>query len=596
MKKILSLLVSLLMIFTLVGCASTKVDETAKVEDTPKANGEVTIVYTNDVHTYINNSEEDDEGNVTTLLQYGSVKALKDDLVSSGKDVLLLDAGDHVQGTAFGGLDEGKSLMGILNAVGYDACAIGNHEFDYGQFQAFNLMQNLATHPYLSCNFYNVEDGSTVFDAYKVFEKGGLKVAVVGISTPETITKSAPAYFQDAAGNYIYGFYGGSDGKELYDAVQKAIDAASKEADIVIGLGHLGVDDVSAPWRSTDVIANTTGLTAFIDGHSHTSIDSQSVKDKDGKDVLLTQTGEYLSNIGVMTITVTEGDAKVSTKMVSEYDKYDETVTNLTNDLVANVDAELGKVVCKSDIDFIINEPGTEERIVRKLETNSGDLVADGYYWYFNEVEKIDVDVAIANGGGIRTDILKGDVTLQNLKSVQPFGNVGCAVEVTGQMLLDALEFASRATDGMPVKSNEVGGFLHVAGAKFDIDTTVESTVQMDEEQVFTGAPTGDYRVKNLEIYNKETGKYEPVDLTKNYTLAGINYILRNSGDGFAMLATTELVKDYCDQDYMITAKYCEAFKDATINTANSPLASYAGYLMNYEDPHGAGRISIIVQ
>lgn len=585
MKRILSLLLCLLMIFTLVGCKAAA-----------KANGEVTIVYTNDVHTYVNNVDESDDGTVTPLLQYASVKSLKDDLIASGKEVLLLDAGDHVQGTAYGGIDEGVSVVGIMNAVGYDAATIGNHEFDYGQYQGFNIMQNLAEYPYLSCNFYHVDDKEPVFEPYKVFEKGGLKIAVVGVSTPETITKSAPAYFQNESGSYIYGFFGGNDGQELYDSVQKAIDDARKEADVVIGLGHLGLDETSAPWRSSDVIANTSGFDAFIDGHSHTEVSSQNFKDKDGKDVLVTQTGEYLSNIGVMTVSVVDGVVSVSTELISEYDDYDDEVNTLTANLVDMVQAELGKVVCSSDIDFIINEPGTEERIVRKLETNSGDLIADGYYWYFNEVEKIDTDVAIANGGGVRADLLKGDVTLENLKTIQPFGNVGCAVELTGQMLLDALEFASRSTDAMPVKSNEVGGFLHVAGARFTIDTTIESTVQMDPEQVFIGAPTGDYRVKDLEIYNKETGAYEPIDLNKTYTLAGINYILRNSGDGFEMLSTTTLVKDYCDQDYMITAKYCEAFANGIINTANSPLAAYDGYLINYEDPHGAGRISYIVE
>ena len=581
MKKLLSLLLSFFIVFTLVGCQA-------------KANGEVTIVYTNDVHTYVNNEEKDDNGNVTPLLQYGSVKAIKDDLVASGKEVLLLDAGDHVQGSAFGGIDEGKSVVEIMNEVGYDAVTMGNHEFDYGQVQAFNLMQNISNYPYLSCNFYNISDGSTVFDSYKVFEKGGLKIAVVGISTPETITKSAPAYFQDGSGNYIYGFYGGSDGKELYDAVQKAVNKARKEADVVVALGHLGVDEVSIPWRSIDVIENTTGIDAFIDGHSHTEVQSQLVKNKNGEEVLLTQTGEYLSNVGVMTISVSEGVPTVTSTFITEYDKSDESINTLTSSLVTKVQEELGKVVCSSEINFITNEPGTEERIVRKMETNSGDLIADGYYWYFNEIEKLDADVAIANGGGIRADINAGDVTLQALKTVQPYGNVGCVVEVTGQMLLDALEFASRATDGEKVKSNEVGGFLHVAGAKFTIDTTIESTVQMDAEQVFTGSPTGEYRVKDLQIYNKQTGTYEPVDLNKNYTFAGINYILRNSGDGFAMLSTTKLIKDYCDQDYLITAKYCEAFKDKVVSTKNSPLSSYSGYLLDYENPYGAGRITII--
>lgn len=124
MRKLLCLLMSILMILTLAGCVVTKEES--------KANGEVTIVYTNDTHTYVDNTKKDDDGNVTPLLQYGSVKAIKDELIAEGKEVLLLDAGDHVQGTANGAIDEGKSVVEIMNAVGYDAAVVGNHEFDYG--------------------------------------------------------------------------------------------------------------------------------------------------------------------------------------------------------------------------------------------------------------------------------------------------------------------------------------------------------------------------------------------------------------------------------------------------------------------------------
>ena len=581
MRKVFALLTSLLIVLSLFGCK-------------PKTNGEVTIVYTNDIHTHINNTKTDDNGNEIKLLNYGSIKALKDDLIASGKQVLLLDVGDHIQGTAYGGIDSGESIVKIVNAVGYDAATLGNHEFDYGQQQVFNLINNIATYPFLSCNFYSISDNKLVLEPYKIFEKDGLKIAVIGISTPETISKSMHKYFEDENGNSIYDFYGTNGGQELYDVVQKTIDEVKKKADVVVALGHLGIEETSTPCRSIDVIANTTGIDAFIDAHSHHYIDSQLVKDKDGKDVLLTQTGEYLANIGVMNISVNDGIVSISTEMINEYDKTNPAIDEMSDELIARVQAEDGKVICANDVDLIVKQPNTEERIVRKLETNAGDFCADAFYWYFNEIEQIDTDVAIFVGGAVRSEISAGDITYADVKQVMPFSNIACAIEVSGQTLLDALEFSSRVTDGVPKKTNESGGFIQIAGARFTIDTTIESTIGLSDNQDYASCPSDEYRVKNLQIYNKKTGTYEDVDLNKNYTLVGVDYTLRNFGDGYKMFSDGKLVKDYCNEDYMVAVKYCEAFTNKTINTNNSPLHTYKGYLLDYENPYGAGRITFV--
>ena len=237
------------------------------------------MIYTNDVHTYIDKT-----------LSYATVSAMKQDYQKAGKQVLLVDAGDHIQGTAYGGMDEGKTIVQLMNAAGYDLGTLGNHEFDYGMARALATVQE-AKFPYVSCNFYHEKNGvvgDPVLDSYKVFDMNGTKVAFVGITTPESFTKSTPAYFQDANGKYIYGIAAGKDGSALYAAVQKAIDAAAKEADYVIALGHLGDDPSSQPWTSEEVIAHTTGLDAFIDGHSHSTVEMKQVKDKAGNTVVLT--------------------------------------------------------------------------------------------------------------------------------------------------------------------------------------------------------------------------------------------------------------------------------------------------------------------
>ena len=255
---------------------------------------DVTILYTNDVHTYIDKQ--------SPKLTYAAIADLKQSYQNAGKDVLLVDAGDHVQGTAYGSMDEGASIIKLMNAAGYDVATPGNHEFDYGMDRAKAIMKE-ADFPYLSCNWVDLRTTLRVLPSVKVFVRGGRRIAFVGVTTPETFTKSTPAYFMDKAQRkYIYDIQGGEDGKKLYDAVQKAIDKAKLLADVVIGLGHLGVDPSSSPWTSEEVIAHTSGFDAFIDGHSHTVMENKQVQDASGKAVTLTQTGSYFANVGEMTI------------------------------------------------------------------------------------------------------------------------------------------------------------------------------------------------------------------------------------------------------------------------------------------------------
>ena len=573
MKKTIHYFLILSLLFSFTGCKKQL------------ANGTATVLYTNDVHGYINNKVKDGDKEVDGL-SYANVKAMKDDYIKEGKNVLLVDNGDHSQGTAYSGLNDGEEMIKLMNETGYDLATLGNHEFDYGQYQAFHLM-DLANFDYISCNFYNKSDNSLVLKPYKVLETGDLKIAFIGITTPETITKSSPTYFQDESGNYIYGVYAGDDGNELYDAVQSAIDEASKEADVVIAMGHLGVQEGSSPYTSIDVIENTTGLDAFIDGHSHTKIEEDHIKDKNGNDVILTQAQSYLAYIGQIDITVTDGEVSISTQLIDHYDRQDKTVKEIQNTIIETIDQQLDQSIAKESDSFYINDPTTGERIVRKMETNLGDLTADAFYWYFNEEKGIDCDIAINNAGGIRQDFPNGILTYRDCKSLMPFGNVVCIVKASGQQLLDALEFSIRF---LPDESS----ILHCAGMKYQIDLSVEPTCKEDENGVWVDSPSsGKYRVHDVEIYNKETKQYEPMDLTKTYTVSGVNYILRNSGGGLSMLKDTEVVLDYVGEDYMIFAEYLSAFKNNSINTKNSPLSNYENYMINYENIYGAGRIII---
>ena len=547
---------------------------------------EVTILYTNDVHTYIDKQAPE--------LTYAAIAALKQSYQNAGKKVLLVDAGDHVQGTAYGSMDQGASIIELMNAAGYDVATPGNHEFDYGMDRAKELMRD-ADFPYLSCNWVDLRTNLRVLPEIKVFVRGGVRIAFVGITTPETFTKSTPAYFMNKAQTkYIYDILGGEDGQKLYSAVQKAVDKAKCLADVVIGLGHLGVDPSSSPWTSEEVIAHTTGFDAFIDGHSHTVMENKQVADASGRLVTLTQTGSYFANVGEMTIAP---DGTISTRLVSTYDQEDPAVAAEQAAWGSSVDEMLGEKIAVADTKFYITDPATGKRRIRSGETNLGDFVADGIYTYFNEVEQLHCDIAIMNGGGIRSDEDAGYWTFKTCKQVSPFGNVACLMSVTGKQIQDALEFAARFAGA---EGKENGGFLQVAGATYEIHTDIPNTVQTDDKNVWIGSATGTPRVQNVKIYDRANGTYVPLDENKTYALAGMNYTLRNLGDGFAMFDGAELIKDYVSEDYLVMSTYAMTFGgvDAEglphLSSANSVLAEYPGYLLDYENPYGAGRISIL--
>ena len=525
---------------------------------------DVTILYTNDVHTYIDNK--------SPKPTYAAIAALKKSIEDTGRDVLLVDAGDHIQGTAYGSMDDGATIIELMNEAGYDLATPGNHEFDYGMARAKAVLRE-ADFPYVSCNWVDLRTGFNVLPSVKFFFVGGRKIAFVGVTTPETFTKSTPAYFMnDAQTKYIYDILGGEDGQKLYDAVQEAIDKAEFwGADTIIGLGHLGVDPSSSPWTSEEVIAHTHGFTAFIDGHSHTVMANKQVTDASGKAVTLTQTGSYFKNIGKMTV---GADGTITTELIDTYEGLDAAVAATASNWISAVDDMLGEEIAVGDTKFYINDPATGKRRIRSGETNLGDFVADGIYTYFNEVEQLHCDIAIMNGGGIRTDVEAGPWSFKTCKTVSPFGNVACL-------------------------GKENGGFLQVAGARYTIHPMIPNTVQTNDKNVWTGSATTP-RVSNVEIYDKTTGTYKPLDPNATYALAGMNYTLRNLGDGFAMFDGATLIKDYVSEDYLVMSSYAAMFGGVDANglphlaSANSPLADYPGYLLNYEDPYGAGRIQMI--
>lgn len=544
-KKLLAL--TLVLMLLLAGCGSAAPAETpapTPAEETAYLglDNDIVILYTNDVHCGVDDN-----------LGYAGLATVKNALEAQGKHVVLVDNGDAVQGDTIGTLSNGEYIIDIMNEIGYDVATPGNHEFDYGMDQFFALTEQ-ANFPYVSANFVD-NDGNTVLDPYVIKDVAGVKIAFVGISTPKTITTSTPKYFQDDNGNYIYAFQQDETGEKFYAAVQSAVDAARAEgAQFVIALAHLGIEEDCSPWTSSEVIVNTTGIDAVLDGHSHSLIQGEKVKNKDGAEVLLSSTETKLAYIGCLTI---KDDGSMSTTLISD---------NGMKDFIGGIQEEfeelVNTVVASTDVDLIIKDPASGERIVRVTETNLGDLCADAYRAMSG------ADVAIVNGGGVRADIPAGDITYGQIIAVHPFGNEMCVVECTGQEILDALELGCSK---LPAES---GGFLHVSGMTYTVDLNVESTVKLDENGMFVSVE-GDRRVKDVTIGG------EPLDPDKTYTLASHNYKLKDCGDGYSMFADNVFLQDSVMIDNQVLINYIVDVLGGTVGE-------------EYADPYGQGRITII--
>ena len=487
MKKILSLFLAMCMLLGGMAIA----EEAALKQD-------VVVLFTSDVHCGV------DQG-----FGYVGVAAIRDAMKAAGNHVVLVDNGDSIQGEPMGTMTTGEANIQLMNAVGYEIAIPGNHEFDYGMDRFLELTK-LANFPYISANFN--KEGELVFAPYVIKEFDGVKIAFVGMTTPKTITSSTPKYFQNEAGEFIYGFMQDETGEKLYAAVQTAVDAARAEgAKYVVALSHLGNEDSCKPWTYADVIGNTNGIDAFLDGHSHDT-DQVEMTNKDGVVVPRSGCGTKLQGVGYLRISA---DGEISTGLYSwNNDVAAPELLGIKNEVSAAISAatdtlneKLNEVVATSEVDLTIYDPvvtredGSQIRIIRCAETNLGNLCSDAYR------DQSGADVAFINGGGIRVSIDAGEITLNEILKVHPFGNAMCVVEATGQQILDALEFGVRAVP------DENGGFQHTSGLTYEIHTYIESSAKTDENGMFAGVE-GEYRVKNVKVGG------EDLVLDKTYTLA----------------------------------------------------------------------------
>lgn len=502
---------------------------------------DIILLFTNDVHCGI----EDDIG-------YAGLAAYAADCREKTPYVTLIDCGDAVQGDVIGTVSQGEYIVDIMNEVGYDYAVLGNHEFDYGMEQLAALLEK-ADAVYLGANIAYTGAGESALPElipYALETYGETTVGFIGVTTPWSTTSSSPTNFMDESGAFVYDFCAGEDGENLYARVQECVDACrAGGAEYVILLAHLGDTEESAPYSSVEVIENTTGIDAVLDGHAHSVIPTRVVADEAGEDVVLVSTGTKLENIGRLVITPAGG---IYGGLVSQYGETDAGTEEYVQSVKALYEESVNRVVARSDVAlFCTDEAGI--RLVRCRETAIGNLCADAYR------AATGADIAAVNGGGIRADIPAGDITYGDAIKVHPYGNALCMVEATGQEILDMLEVASRFTqaeysrDGLAV--GEDGGFLSVSGMRYTIDTSVETTVVTDEDGMFVEV-AGARRVKNAEVLCGETGAYEPLDPEKTYTFACHNYLIKEGGNGQNMFQDNTLLVDEALLDYEVLINY----------------------------------------
>ena len=552
MKKALSLILTICLLASLfVGFNGAGAFAEGEDQD-------ILILFTSDVHCGI------DQG-----WGYAGLYAVKENL-SKDYNVLLVDDGDAIQGEPIGTMTKGAAIIDIMNVMGYDVAIPGNHEFDYGMDRFLELTEK-AEFPYISCNFN--KEGELVFEPWLMKEIGGVKIAFVGVTTPYTLRSSTPRYFMDNSGNYIYGFLQDETGEGVYNAVQESVDAARAEgADYVIVMGHIGNETECAPWMYSDVISHVSGIDAWLDGHSHDT-DQVIMQDKDGKDVVRTACGTKLANIGALHIT---RDGAISSELYSwnssvaapKLLNIDNAAAEAVSAATDELNAKLAEVVANTTVDLIINDPvaktddGKAVRIIRRAETNLGDLCADAYLDQSGEA-----DIAFVNGGGIRVPINKGDITLNDILKVHPFGNSLTVIEVTGQQVLDALEWSVHALPG------EFGGFDHVAGLTFEYDATIDSPCVQDEKGFFDHVDeTMERRVRNVLVAG------EPIDPEAVYKLASHDYQLLNNGDGYTMYDGAKVLQESVKLDNQVLIDYITGTLGGSVGAG-------------YEEPYGQGRI-----
>jgi len=509
MKKIIKICLSILVLLTICACQNKQND--------------IIIIYTNDVHASVN-----------TNIGYDGLMSYINKLKANNDYVTVVDAGDAYQGSTACAVSKGEAIAKILKYVDYDIMTFGNHEFDYGMDQLINNI-NISEKHYINSNIVytgkNEDNFLNDIKKYEIIEYGNIKVGFVSFDTPLTLNDTVPTSFMED-GDTVYDFCFNDSKDNFYINAQKVIDECKNEgADYIIAITHLGQDDDAGMFASNEFVLNTNNIDVVIDAHSHLELAGQYNINKDGKEVLITSSGTGLNNIGQVVISP---NGFISTSLISNYSDKDEELEKIINDILDEYTNSLLTPIFTNEYELkIADDNGI--RMIRNRELAIGDLVADAIRYYAN------ADIGIMNGGGFKANLPKGEVSYNDFIKVFPYGNALACIEISGQELLDYLEYCYSNVLSDYYKDDkaigENGSFMQISGLKITIDTSVKSSVVVDDTDNFVSVGET-RRIKDVLVLNKNN-EYEPIDINKTYKLGGMDYSLIKGGSG-----TSNIFKD----------------------------------------------------
>ena len=533
MNKWLKTITAAVLCIVLAGCTN------ASVKEYPAGNPEdvaCVILHTNDVHVGF----EDNIG-------YDGLSLYREELKELYEHVLLVDAGDAIQGAPIGSVSKGEEVIKIMNRMDYDLAIPGNHEFDYG-FEELDSRSEELECGYTCANFC-VLGGEPVFAPWRMLEAGDVKIAFIGVVTPDTYTKTSIKNIVNEVGEPMYDFLADEDGDKLSGALQRYIDEAKgKGADYVILVSHLGNNSGVSPQFSTShIVGKLSGLDMVIDGHSH-EIVNDTLTDRDGKIIPIGQTGTKFKRIGQISI---YKDGHMEEKLIEEVpasdhfpciqitrgntERYvDPEMKDFMDEIVQSYADIMERKIGHVSFDMLVQTD--EGSIGRTKENGLGDLVADAFK------AGGEADAALINSGAVRDNMYAGEITYNDVMMVLPYSNDIVTIKVTGQTILDALEFG---VSGLP---EALARFPQVSGITFNVNTAIPSSVKVNDKNMFLSVD-GEYRVHDVMINGK------PLDPEGEYTLATTTFLV-SDGDGYTMFEDAEVLYYPMMPDNEVVMKY----------------------------------------
>ena len=512
-----------LLIFTLAASISYASDIKDSLSSDTKS---IVIMCENDVHCNMDG--------------YIGFAGLRDAIASPDTStVFTVSAGDFLQGNSYGALGRGKYAIEMMNAVGYDVVALGNHEFDYGVSHMKKLLRKL--HAKVSCanltKYARIQD--TVYPRYIIKKAGGHKVAFIGVLTTETLYTESAA-FKDRNGRYVYDL----NSAHLYQIVQQAVDDAHKEgADFIIALTHIGEEPGYFPdtKNTIQLISNTRGIDIVLDAHSHHKL-LKKVANADGKEVLMFNTGTKFEYYGKVWIS-NKGDIAAEAIPSKDIRYASKKTQQVLQKIKQQTSSIMDEKICTTSFPLFATEGGKGDIWkVRNQETNLGDLVCDAI------AQSCNTRIALCNGGGVRSDIQTGTVTYASLMHVCPFFNDLCVIEATGIEIMNALEEGARMC---PLNA---GAFLQCAGMKYTIDTRRPCQLGISEDSALNG--TADRRVTNVQVQQAD-GSFIPISPSATYQVATTSYVA-HSGDEIKAFHPCHVLRKGSTTDTEALKAYCK--------------------------------------